>query len=512
MSKIFSVFLLALLIFHLMTLRTYPLASVDESWQSSNAYSIFNKNFVSINYPFFLQNTGVPYVMNYLLGLVYHFFGLGLAQGRLFILASSFMLLICLYFFSREFFGKTIAFISIIYLASTRSFLFSAHIIRNDVFLSLLVLISLFFLFKSFIKKNVRFCFISGLIIGFSTEIHQNGLIFIASVFITWIVNYRHELKSKFNEIAAYFLGITVYATYYFFAHVLPNFNVYVSERSYSLLNDHPLPMFSLSPKEMLFSEVSRYVAYFSPNRTLEFIILILALIYSLKSKDKYLTFLSRFMVFSAIGFGLFSSNKTDIYFIYFFCFLSIMFAVFLQFVRSQGVRICIKSLRSTHEGFYFSISGSYLVILIVLINYFFQFKIAEEYSQYNSNKIKFFVSDKVEKNSLILGPTYFWLPLHEYRYRSIYVLSWFRILDKLNVSDSLKKIRPDYILADHSLENTLVNDENMVTNKNFQAGLYNLSRKDFYDFLNKNSTLVGEINLDYHGLIKLYKINYESH
>lgn len=83
--------------------------------------------------------------------------------------------------------------------------------------------------------------------------------------------------------------------------------------------------------------------------------------------------------------------------------------------------------------------------------------------------------------------------------------MGWYRIFDHKNLSESLNIINPDVIVIDNLFNSLLVDNGTMVGNTNFQEGLYNLPRKEFFSYLTKYD-LKGSYISKYYGKVDIYK------
>lgn len=509
LKKRLLIFFGFLLVFHILTLNKYPLASVDESWLSSNAYSNFNKDYRSVNYPFFQQNWGVPYSMNFFFGLVYKIFGLGLLQGRLFELFISFLVLLVLYKLCKDVFSETVAFWSVVFFASTRIFLYSSHLIRTDMAFTFLILLSAY-IFLKFLKTGSRsYIFLSGFVVSYSSEVHQNGVFFWIATILAWIfVSSWKKIFSK--EFVFFLLGTGMYLIYYIPAHFLPNPSLFISQRSYSLLVDHTVPILSFtSLKELISLEINRYASYFFPLRMIELVIVLISSAWAIKQKNIFLRFTAIYVLIPILLFFPFSSHKTEVYLLYFFPFFAILIASFFNKILIDNYRaqLIIHSKNKVNKIFIPMVNIFYLFILIILFNFFVQLKIAYDYSSYNYSKLGFLVKNQISSNSAILGNPLFWLPTGTLNYKSFYVLTWYRVFENKSLTEALKIINPDIIIVDPTFEDLLVEDKNLITDIDFQKGLYKIPKKEFMDYLDKNAVLATEHLDPYHGRIRIFKV-----
>lgn len=466
-------------------LLKYPLASIDESWQSSDSYAFFDKKFTNINFPFLLQEIGIPTFNFWSLGLFYKVFGLGLFQGRLLIFFSSLVLALAVYKFTDFICGNKIALLTTVFFSTTEVFFFSSHLIRSDIFLSLAIVISFFLYFKYLTNNRPYLFFLCGFLLAFSFEIHMNGFLFLMG-FIGALLLSGGGLNKMFSKkILVFYLGILVYGFYYFIVHALPNIPLFMSVRKYNLLIDHPPPIFHMGFNEMLWAELGRYNHYFSDNRLIEGVLILIAILWALRQKNIHLKFIAKYLLFSALLFTFFSANKAFFYLIYFFPFFSILLASFLFRFRRTLISI--------------------IYLYVVSINLIKISDLVRKYNDYDYETINKEVSLSAAPDSLIFGSPAYFLPLKNFQYRSMYVLSWYRIFENKDLISSLKIINPDIIILDDQLNSLLV-DDYLIKNRSFQGGLYNLSKKDFLVYLD-NYELVNFFDSKYYGKVTIYKL-----
>lgn len=481
------------LLLNISSIFTYPEASIDESWASSNSIAIFNNNFESINLHYFPQKYGVPFTMNFLLGLTYRLFGVNLINGRVMIFLISISLLVLTYKTTKNLYGAFTGLTAVMYLASTNSFLYSSHIIRNDLPMAFIILLA-FYSFTLYKKcSSNKYLFLSGFLLSYSTEIHQNGIIALASFFIILLFEKRKSLKNFFPFVS----GSILYFGIYLLARVAPNVEMFLFEKVHTTSVTHTLPFLSFNPELIVSSELDRYLSYFYPYRFVEAIIILFLMFLGIFSRNYYIRFITKFLFLSSLLFFLFSSNKSSYYFIYFFPFLAIMTGYqmvnFPDFTLNHFDK---KSLINMNKIF------KILIFVIVILNIYSIFSI------YRNNKNNDFQTVLPElrkyapKNSLILGSPKFFLPLYpDYRYRSYLILSWDRIFENKSIRESIKGINPDYILFDPSFEYKLVTRERMI----FES--HNLPREEFVNFLEENTLKVFEGYFEGFGKLELYKV-----
>lgn len=479
-------FFLLFIAFNFITLTKFPPLKTDEAWQSSDAYSIINKDFTPIHYPFFARNTGIPYASYLILATGFKIMGLGFVQGRIIFFSITLVYLIVFYLFVKEFFGKREAFLSSVYLVSTRVFFLSSHYIRNDISLALGLVLMVWFFFKYEKTKKLRYIFFSSFFGLFSMEFHQNGLIFYTSLLLVWFL-----LRTSFKEFSKGFfvfvLGSLTYIFYYLGAHILPHAKDFLADYTYAFTTGHPFPIFSLSLKDMIIEELKRYTEYFLPLRFIELILILSSITYALKNRNYYLKFLSLFLVISCLLFFPLANSKSQFYLNSFFPFLSVLLTIF-----------AVSSFKTS--GNFIKNSVYLIFIFVVVSNFFVQAVNVFYYKNYNYREIREIIMPRVSKNFLILGPSYGWLDLSEYKYRSVDIFPLYRYFKHIGPIETLMVIKPDYIIADKQLQNSISQVELE------SSGKYKSS--EFWNFINSKAELLYTDNFYYLGEVKLYKLN----
>lgn len=485
------ILIFVLFLFHFRTLTLYPTASIDESWISSDAIAMVDKNFINMDYPFFVKNAGFSYFPKLTYGLFYKWAGLGLTQGRTLNLILSLLFLIILALFVSRFFDNKTALLSIVFFSSTTTFLFSSHLIRFDIPFTVMLLISLWLFFLYYQTRKFYYSYFSGLILGFSYEVQMNGILFQVSFILTLLLFGLLQKKLNIKALICFILGIIIYWIFYTLIHILPDVQNFSFTSNYMFNVDHPVPLLSLPIKQIILTEAGRYVSNYSNGGIFELIATIIALIWALKQNNNLLRFISFYIISILIMFLLLASNKAFFYFIYVLPLISILFSkIVLSFleIRKNKIAICF--------------------LIIIGINYLRQFFIIKNNYYYDYQEINKSFSPYFGNNSLILGEAHYFLPLKDYRYSNIILLTWYRLYNNLNAYQTLSKINPDFIITDAFIEGRLVDNEDEIKNRDFQRGLHKVSKKEFTKFLDEKTILVKTINSKYYfGDINLYKV-----
>lgn len=507
------------------TITHFPIVSVDDGWQWNNALLWIKPDFVSINAPFFDTKIGVPYLMDFLLGQVGKFWGVGLFEGRILVLSISLVVLLFLYLLVRRIYGVHSAFWTIIFLISTDTFLSGSRLIRNEMLLGVFLLIWAYF-FYAWLKteKNI-WLILASLALAFGFDVHQNSAIFFLSSLFILAFLIRKPLKEKLTSFTIYLTGPIFYSIYYLFAHVLPNKEAFWELNSYAVVVDHPMPIFSLDPIEIFLSELSRYVNHFWGPRIFESIIIFSGFLLIISRKKIDESFLGWFILFTTILFFPFSANKLPHYFVTFYIFYALFagFVIWRIFLFSWQKIINLKvNIKTTTLRFSLNFPAQkesarlvFLLVLSFLILFlsFNIYRIGMRLKNFSSHDI-YSLGEKVNQiippDSRVMGLPYWMLVLPDHQLVSSYTLTWYRVIEGKSLKETFAEISPNIFILDKHTKGYFVNDRGLIGERNFQKGLYSIYQPELLSILAEKGKLVAKIADNFFGPIEVYHLNFK--
>lgn len=507
----------------IITIKHFPLVSVDDGWQWNNALLWVRKDFVSINHPFFDTKVGLPYIMDFLLGLVGKFWGVGLFEGRILILSLSLIVLLLLYLLAKRIYGSLPAFWTIIFLISTDTFLSGSRLIRNEMLLGVFLLTWAHFFYWWLKTRRRTWLILASLALAFGVDAHQNSAIFfLASIFVLAFV-IRKPLKERVQTFAIYLIGPLFYSIYYLFAHVLPDKEAFWFLNRYSAFIDHPMPIFALEPTQIFLAEVARYVNYFGGARIVEFLVILASLFYIVSKRKVAESFLAWFILFTLILLFPFAANKLPQYFviIYLFSALFVGKLISLVFLLSwQKLKNLKREIKTNVFQFSFTFLAKSefakvmylfsisLIILFFCLNTFRTAVRLKNFSSHDIDSLGEEITQLISPDDKVVGLPYWMLALPNHRLVSSYTLTWFRVIEGEELKDALEEISPDILIVDKYLRGYLTEDRRLITNQDFQSGLYFIYKPELLAVLANNGKLIGRISDNFLGPIEVYKLN----
>ena len=484
------------LITSLSSLSTFPALFIDESWNSNAAWNYINTK--TLSDPISYANFGQEYINRWpFIGLLpyvvsFKLWGLGLWQGRLASWLIGVVLLIVVFLFSKKFFSYATGALAVLLLSVSWIFLQSSHYIRPDITLALFVWLALFTYLLGNIHKKKWFFLISGLMIGFTLDIHPNGLLFAISLSFVHLLIYRRRV---FREPVTYYFiaGALIAAAYYFGLRYHFDFrnSLQISPLDVKIL---PSPLFTLNPYQIIkgfYGEFGRYNFY---NHTLDFVLIGASLAYIFirwREIDRIILF---FLTSSLILFALLSPNKHNIYAILFYPFFTLFIAEsFIDIMREKKI--------FSPEGLFW---GTALILILIsfAIQYFRPIWTSRDYNYYTTAQS---LQGVIPERAKVIGMPNWWLGLSATNFRSILDITHLHIIDGISLTEALRRLGPEYIIVDPAVRGLLV-DQGYFALGSFDAYLF--PRQEFVTYLDQNAMKILEYHALGDGLIEVYKIN----
>jgi len=464
---------IAYLLWHLFYLDKYPIIDLDDSWMAVPSWEfIHTGNFGSpmLEGIYGLEKSNIYHGRIHMFFQIPFFlgFGLGAYQARFPSFLTALVVLYLTYLLGKVFYSQSVALLSCFLLSLSGIFIITSHRGRQDIFLSLFILLAIFIYLKAKEKNSSFLCFLSGLTAGLSIDIHLNGIIVPIFIIVLFLFDSKKNIFEKKFWIA--FSGISLGIFWWIITHILPDIDLFVNQWNAIVLGKFSTPIYSTSFNliNMLISEVNRYKQWFwdatGHRNMIELFLLLSGIVTSIifgKSKNKYLLLiLSTFVTV----FVIIVRQKVPYYLIYMYPFFILLFCKGVEIVSDKN-RFISKTLYLLLAGFYF-LQLSYISLKYKDINY----------NKYISNVKKF-----VPLNSTVLGDSILWFGFAD---KKIY--KFFADASYLH-HVQVKKMTPESFIQDKKIDYIIFGEEQ--TNRYFSQ-----------NFIKSNCVLVDTIIDKYFG------------
>lgn len=264
--------------------------------------------------------------------LIFKLFGVSVITMRLQSFLAGLSALFLTFLLSKKLFANvTEAVISTVILALSHLFIFTSHLGRPDMTVTLFILLAIYLLMQA--NQDRRgFYILSGAVASLAIDVHPPGNI--ALIILFGLTAQRYFSKQiSLSDIGRMMLGVLIGLAWWFFFHVLIHPELFLSQRQ--VLKYAVSRPFLENPLSLIVSGIKRWYDFFwlgayHRNMFLLFLIsggLILILI---RIKERSHQSLGTLIMFGFIGLAVTAPNLTTWYIIYIYPFFCILISHFL--------------------------------------------------------------------------------------------------------------------------------------------------------------------------------------
>jgi len=493
-AAILAVFAIVYLTSTIFMLDRFPKVWIDTAWSAIAPYTLVNEGMLAnpmSPQAGLDQHILVPYVFHrLLLAANYKVFGFGLLQSRFLSVMCGLALLVITFWFTRKFFGRSVATITAAILVTENVFFVTSRTVRPDIVVTLLALSSLF-LFLTYLHRedSPYLLFSSGLILGVATYTHPNALLFLVAILFL-IFNDQRKLAFQSRLlwlfVAGFSVGLLPYVIYVFIEDWGSGFADFFAQLD--VLRNYPRS----SVADVLNSAYARLVHYvYFPHRSFIVLSQLIAVLYYMVFEEPRKRRLAMTVLIFLIFLPLVSQNPTPRYMVMITPILAILMAagfVDLMGALPQNFGRVLPS---------FDRRKSFAIIWLILLimnqaagNMYLLWQHRNGDYQGVINQIR----NVIPSHSRVWGNVTFWIGLHDYPYRSQLTPVW-----------AIHEFRPEYLI---------VFDSEMWGNRSATLGR-NLTRDDGFggqrqaieEMVGKSGMLVKEIADSTYGNIQIFEI-----
>jgi 4-amino-4-deoxy-L-arabinose transferase-like glycosyltransferase len=218
----FLLLLAIYLVFATVMLDHYPRVWVDEPWEAATGYTLATEgkmyNPVLENYAGYDKVFLQPRLfLSLAVAPAFALFGFGPITGKLVSGACGALMLIAIYSFTKKFFSRRAALISVWFVTIETMMFISYRTIRPEIYLAAFEMFSLLLFFRGLQRRAVRDFVWSGLLCGIALWTHPNALLHICALAVVLLLSEGNKVwTSRFtwSFAGAVFVGLLPYLVY----------------------------------------------------------------------------------------------------------------------------------------------------------------------------------------------------------------------------------------------------------------------------------------------------------
>ena len=506
-SSLFLILLFAALCFHIATLPRYPAVFVDEAWLVSRAWAWLQTgiNFGPLDAGVFDKQldgygTFYPIIPTLLISVFLHLFGVAVPWLRLLPLLFGLGLLVASFSIAYQFSGsKRCGLIAAILVATSHSFLISAHLIRYDIFVAALGYSAVAISMIGWRRKSSSLFFVAGLMIALAFEVHMNAVLFGPLIFIILLAQGGWRIVTS-PQLGGLILGGLCGLGMYILVHVVRYPATFLAMGKGFAITHLP-PLFSPGLEEFWNSidEMGRYWIYLTSGRIV-ITVLAAGTLYRSKFQNSKILFLT--LIVGLIAFSLMIRNKMFYYAILIAPLSDIFLAVWIQEMSRADIQLSFWLKRMKAFGISTLIATCGIPVYLVFSSP------SPEDLELIGTRIK----QTIPANASIMGPQTYWFELYEYPY-----LSWQQILihrlfhSNHSIDTALDALRPDILIIDDDLRQYILPNQIEGPRSSFEryTRVRGLSKEELDSFLSRHADLVDNFISATYGRIQIYSIHW---
>lgn len=492
--------LLAVMVFHLLTLTQYPRAFIDESWLANGSWTWLTTgaNYDSIHHEVFKQ-FGYEWIVRYFLGQLpyvaaYSVFGLGLFQTRLVAWLFGGVLLTLTVLIGRRLYDLNTGLLAALLLALSLPFL-QASRFRQDIILTAMVMLALWLALWAFRHERAWWAhLLAGFLIGVGMDVHQSAFMFAPALAALYLVQYGRKLLVRRGTWLAG-VGGAVGVAIWVAIHILPSPETYSTLMGFYFTTGADAEMPITNPATLLDSAVREFGRYGFRQNLIDLVLIVVGgglLLWRRSDADRLLL---TFTGAAFLSFILFNGNKTNLYAIHLYPLFMLIVAQLLVtlFRRFEGAPV-LRAGTALLAVLFAAYSG-----IRVLNN-------TLRASDYNYYAITDRMREVIPTDARVLAMPIWWLGLADYDFSSSLNLAYYRFFNDYDTAEALAVIRPDYVVLDE-VQSVVLADEGEELPQGLNA--YRVSRAGFMQVLDDYGERVLTFTDRYHGSFEIYALRW---
>ena len=490
-------------VFNGLTLLNYPATFVDEGWNASRSLGLLQTGhqFAGVDSGVYQQFEGYwtywPWLGAAIHAAAIQLLGLSLTTMREVSLLFGLMLLAIVFQIGAGLHNKRTGFMSAGLLSVSLPFLYSSHMARHDIIVAVfgygaiaLQLSEARSVTTGWKGLPIR-SLLAGLLVGLSLDIHLNGLLFVPVVGMLYLLDSGHGIF-KSRPFWVFVLGLGGGVLFYAAMHILPNPQTYSALSGFGPTGGHTSPLLSLDPGAWL-QAVTGTVSHLDLRMLPVIALAGVALVKRGSGSDR-----KTLLVFAAVvvAYSLVLIYKPFHYAILVAPAAALVVAALLDMVFGTPVR-------TSPLGFARAVLVVGIVAGTAVSNLWTVWGASNNDYSHAAEKI---VQTIPEGASIMAAPT-FWFARPYQPYINWQQLETYRAYySNSNLNDAFNYYRPQYMIMDGFIEYFLVDGPETAQDR-LQGKIL---RSELHTILNERGTLLGQVDTEPYGTVRIYKMNWQ--
>ena len=486
------------------TLTRFPEIHPDEPWFSNAAWNWLTTgvNFDTMHAGV-LDQFGYAWVRRSFLGelpwlVSFATLGLGFFQARFASWLLGVAVLVATWRIGDRLHGRPTGALAALLLAAAPPFIQASHQARQEIWLVLFGL-GVFALGRRALARDASWMHLAaGALAGVSTEIHQNGLLYVTGLIGLYTVHHGRALLGQRGTwlcAAGGLAGLAVFVS----IHILPSPETYLKLHSFVLENSHGPPILE-GPAALvrgLFVELLRYKFNVDGLPLIVIGASFALLFWRGDPADRQLLAFTGGIL---LAFWLAVGSNSPRYRILSFPFLLLgvaeAFSLLLREAREQLGR----TPQAVFLPVLFALFVAYYPAML-LYDTAKAYRYEYDYDA-TSARIAALIPDPEAR---VMGLPTWWLGLHAFEFRSSFGLAYAMWYDGCSLTECLEAMAPDVVIVDDHWREHLYDE--LGARDGTPRDKWHVPGREFERYLDERGTLLGSVSDPVHGRIDVYAI-----
>lgn len=489
--------------FHLWSLMRMPPPFVDEAWFASRAWEMLQSGRAVSSLDLGVVDsydgywTAFPWLLPAIQSVSLRVLGLSLFAARITSLFFGFLLLVEIYWITRNLSNPLAGTLAVAIAGWSMPFVASAHLARPDILVAVFGYAAIG-LYLSQENSTVSWrAFLSGLLISLAFDFHMNAAIFGVALCLLYLLDHGWRLVLR-GSFWSMLFGATVGLVIYGAVHVVPYPATYFAIMAPDVTVWRPAPVLSGNPKLLVDSVLDQLLQLAGYGFGGFFQALVMGafawrMCASLQSHVK----LFRVVIAMTVSMSALVLYKSGLY--------AILITPSLAMLAGSLVSRGIDQTRRGDAWAGRACAGALGITAAALI---ISAQIAMRDPSPDYQRVLNSLQAQVPKGSTIIGSQTYWFALPEERYLSMEMLSYYvRYNPGSSIQDALVAFRPDYLVLDrHHSANIADRVEDLPESLRYLF----IPKAELDEFIGRQAILVEEITTTTFGTISIYRVKWE--
>ncbi|HET9494388.1 MAG TPA: glycosyltransferase family 39 protein [Chloroflexia bacterium] len=492
-------------VFNGFTLLNYPATFVDEGWNASRSLALLQtgRQFAGVDSGVYQHFEGYwtywPWLGSAIHAVAIQLLGLSLTTMRVVSLLFGLALLLVMFRLGASLVNRRTGFLAAGLLAVSLPFFYSSHMARHDIIVAAMGYGAIALQvtearsaatgWKAFPFRSL----LAGLLIGLGLDIHLNILVLVPVMGLLYLMDSgRAILKSK--PFWAFGLGLAAGVLYYAAMHILPYPEGYAGVASLSNLTGRAPILFRADPA--IWFEALMGTLWHLDLRMLPVMALaVFALARRGSSSDRTVL-----LIFAAVALThlVVTSYKTYHYAIMVAPAAALLVSAFLD-------RVLQRPARTSLWGFARMVLVTGIVAGVAILN------LSRVWGASNSGYDRTVekMVQTIPEGAGIMGAPTFWFARPYQTYINWDQLEIYeRRYPESSLADAFAYYKPEYFIMDGFIEYWLTDDPDVL---NGEPLFPVLPKAEMWQILSERGTLLGEVETEPYGIVRIYKMAWQA-